>query len=66
MAKEVTAEDQAFLDELTLLTKKHGIVIAGCGCCGSPFLYDLLKREERGRYEAKKHRVDVEWVVPKK
>lgn len=29
-----------FLKELTELTQKHGIAIGGCGCCGSPFLYD--------------------------
>lgn len=36
-------EDQleAFRDDLTALTKKHGIVIGGCGCCGSPFMYPL-------------------------
>lgn len=28
----------AFLTELTALTKKHGIAIEGCGCCGSPSL----------------------------
>ena len=30
-----------FLDELTGLTKKYGIEIGGCGCAGSPFLFDL-------------------------
>ena len=29
-----------FLEELTALTKKHGFAIGGCGCCGSPWLYD--------------------------
>jgi hypothetical protein len=27
-----------FLDELAELTRKHGIAIGGCGCCGSPWL----------------------------
>lgn len=27
-----------FLKELADLTAKHGLVIGGCGCCGSPFL----------------------------
>jgi hypothetical protein len=27
-----------FLEELTELSKKHGIYIAACGCCGSPWL----------------------------
>jgi len=30
-----------FLNELTELTKKYGIEICGCGCCGSPFLDDF-------------------------
>lgn len=29
-----------FLQELTELTKKYRIDIAGCGCCGSPILSD--------------------------
>lgn len=30
-----------FLEELSVLTKKYGIKISGCGCCGSPYLVDL-------------------------
>ena len=29
---------QQFLFELAELTRKHGISIGGCGCCGSPWL----------------------------
>ena len=29
-----------FLDELTELSRKHGFAIGGCGCCGSPWIYD--------------------------
>lgn len=29
---------QAFLDELTEVSRRHGITIGGCGCCGSPTL----------------------------
>lgn len=32
---------QEFLNELSLLTQKYGIAIGGCGCCGSPFVYDM-------------------------
>lgn len=27
-----------FLEELTALSRRHGIEIGGCGCCGSPWL----------------------------
>lgn len=33
-AKKITA----FLNDLNELTRQHGIVIGGCGCCGSPYL----------------------------
>lgn len=38
---------EAFLAELTELSRKHGIVIGGCGCCGSPWVYkkDVLDTE---------------------
>lgn len=29
---------QAFLEELTELTQRTGIVVSGCGCCDSPRL----------------------------
>lgn len=39
MANALTEEEQdAFMTELTILTKKYGIVIGGCGCCSSPYL----------------------------
>ena len=31
-------KQELFLKELTELTKKYGIYINGCGCCGSPYL----------------------------
>lgn len=31
---------EKFLAELDELTKKYGIEIGGCGCCGSPYLDD--------------------------
>ena len=35
------SELNKFLEELTELTKKYGIQINGCGCCGSPYLETL-------------------------
>ena len=35
----------AFVKELGELTKKYDIEIWGCGCCGSPILFDLKNEE---------------------
>lgn len=47
---------EEFLKELTELSKKHNILIEGCGCCGSPF---LLEADEGAlieySYEGKVH-----------
>jgi hypothetical protein len=48
-----------FLTELAALTLKHGVVIAGCGCCGSPFLLDC--DDSSGRYVVDKNGDDLEW-----
>lgn len=32
--------EELFVKELTELSKKYGVYISGCGCCGSPFLTD--------------------------
>jgi Zn-finger nucleic acid-binding protein len=49
-----TTDDQTtreFLDELTKLSDRYGVVIGGCGCCGSPWL-DKLNGERVLKYEA--------------
>lgn len=30
-----------FFKELAELTKKYGLIIGGCGCCGSPWIQDF-------------------------
>ena len=47
---------EGFLDELTELAKKWGVVIGGCGCCGSPYMLPMNQEEREGKY----YRVDNE------
>ena len=42
--------EEAFLLELTDLTRKYGIAIAGCGCCGSPYLHRVKTTDPRAGY----------------
>ena len=39
------AQRRDFLEGLTKLTRETGVEIAGCGCCGSPFLMPLSEDE---------------------
>ena len=34
-----------FLEELSALSNKYGFVIEGCGCCGSPWIYNNNSKE---------------------
>jgi hypothetical protein len=54
------SDEQRFLRELSELSKKYGITIWGCGCCGSPgvdgagtSLDELTWNDKDKRYEAK-------------
>jgi len=57
-----------FLEELTALTHKYGLAIAGCGCCGSPSLMEIGKETEglsysvdrRGDYLGLRSQEDLE------
>ena len=39
--EELSEKERAFLIGLEKLTRKTGIKIGGCGCCGSPFLSEV-------------------------
>ncbi len=39
-------KETAFLEELTILSKKYKIAIGGCGCCGSPWLEPMSYKDE--------------------
>lgn len=61
---KLVSEEQIrlFLEDLSKLTRKHGIKIGGCGCCGSPFLIEL---DDVARSEAYSYRIkddeDLKW-----
>lgn len=40
-ALRMTDNMRNFLDGLTKLTMETGVMIAGCGCCGSPYLSEV-------------------------
>jgi hypothetical protein len=51
MKNELTKEQvKEFVKDLNKLTAKHGVVIGGCGCCSSPYLYLLEKARKDGKY----------------
>jgi hypothetical protein len=56
----MTPAEQAFLAELSELSRKRGVGIGGCGCCGSPFLTDHDK-EYPGGYEESDDDGRISW-----
>lgn len=48
--KDLTIDQvENFLRDLNKISRRYKVVIGGCGCCGSPFLYQMGKTS--GRYE---------------
>jgi len=44
-----------FLDEVAEASRKYGVEIAGCGCCGSPYLLPLEGTHGAYRINKKEH-----------
>lgn len=64
MSDIFNAAEKAFLEELTALTRKHRIAIGGCGCCGSPSLYEISEKERDGVYDhAERSPSDFEFIA---
>jgi hypothetical protein len=64
---QLTREREAdFLADLTALSRKHGIVVTGCGCCGSPSLVEAGSDDYAvdGHYSTDTDsRLDFDWVT---
>jgi hypothetical protein len=61
----MTDKQRAFLTELRELTLKHGLLISGCGCCGSPYLEEVQEaRDNFGSYTCDERGENVEWLSP--
>ena len=58
MSSELPNRDQ-FLTELSALTRKHGIVIWACGCCGSPWLSKMEKAESGKKWHYSVNEMDA-------
>lgn len=58
--KELSEENvKEFLKELSKLSRRYKVTIAGCGCCGSPFLHSMEKTD--GRYEVTNEFGGLHW-----
>ena len=53
-----------FLRELTALTRRYGIAIGGCGCCGSPWLDDKVDVSSDWSGYAIDDTAELTWVAP--
>lgn len=42
----ISTKHREFLIGLEKLTRKTGVKVRGCGCCSSPYLFDLRTNEE--------------------
>lgn len=62
---EFAEKAEAFLSDLRRISLKHGVVVCGCGCCGSPFLSGLgsksKQKKMKGRYAISADFDRLEW-----
>ena len=74
----MNTKQREFIIELETLTRKYGISIGGCGCCGSPWLeddadvsddqsgYAYYKGDNRPNYSYDEgdECINLRWVAP--
>lgn len=53
-----------FLQKLKQLTLKYGIIVDGCGCCGSPFLNEIDSKSQSDYFYRCEDEYDIVWSDP--
>ena len=64
MSKYTGEQLRAFLIELSELSRKHGLLIGGCGCCGSPYIMRKEDDQEPSGYFTN-YSNDLSWISPR-
>jgi hypothetical protein len=55
---------EEFILELDKLTRKYHLKIGGCGCCGSPFISEVLGNIDKQAGYALTGDAELAWVFP--
>ena len=58
-----TDAERAFLIGLEKLSRETGVVVGGCGCCGSPYLFEEADMSKGAGYGWTSGG-DVTWISP--
>ena len=61
---KLTDQEKQFMIGLTALTHKTGVIISGCGCCGSPDIHDASKEELADLRAGYAYTEKVSWISP--
>jgi hypothetical protein len=64
--KALTKKERKFLIGLEKLSRKTGVVIGGCGCCGSPWVSEIDEAalDEKAGYAMTQDDGGINWVSP--
>ena len=58
-------KEREFIIGLNELTKKTGIAVGGCGCCGSPYLHEIDSEDiSNGAGYGDNGKSDISWISP--
>lgn len=58
----MTENEKRFLEGLEVLTKETGVVVGGCGCCGSPYLTCTDSKPDKNMNGKYTYTLNQNWV----